>query len=62
LRDSEARDYKRPMDDVIISTMNDLPGYTVIAVHGEVFGLVVMDEVVIVDKEAAFDTARALAR
>jgi uncharacterized protein YbjQ (UPF0145 family) len=29
------------MDDVIISTMNDLPGYTVVAVHGEVFGLVV---------------------
>jgi uncharacterized protein YbjQ (UPF0145 family) len=28
-------------DDVIITTMNDLPGYEVVAVHGEVFGLIV---------------------
>jgi len=28
------------MDDLLVSTMNDLPGYEVIAVHGEVFGLV----------------------
>jgi uncharacterized protein YbjQ (UPF0145 family) len=29
------------MDDLLVSTMNDLPGYEVVAVHGEVFGLVV---------------------
>ncbi len=30
------------MDDILISTMNDLPGYDVIEVHGEVFGLIVL--------------------
>lgn len=29
------------MSDIIISTMNDLPGYEVVAVHGEVYGLIV---------------------
>jgi uncharacterized protein YbjQ (UPF0145 family) len=29
------------MDDIIVSTMNDLPGYDVVEVHGEVFGLIV---------------------
>src|SRR5919206_4949111 len=29
------------MDDVIISTMNDLPGYEIEEVYGEVFGLIV---------------------
>jgi uncharacterized protein YbjQ (UPF0145 family) len=29
------------MDDILISTMNDLPGYEVVEVHGEVFGLIV---------------------
>jgi uncharacterized protein YbjQ (UPF0145 family) len=28
-------------DDIIITTMNDLPGYEVTQVHGEVFGLIV---------------------
>jgi uncharacterized protein YbjQ (UPF0145 family) len=28
-------------DEMIVSTMNDLPGYRVVAVHGEVFGLIV---------------------
>jgi uncharacterized protein YbjQ (UPF0145 family) len=28
-------------DDVIVTTMNELPGYVVTAVHGEVFGLTV---------------------
>jgi uncharacterized protein YbjQ (UPF0145 family) len=27
-------------DEIIITTMNDLPGYRVTAVHGEVFGLI----------------------
>ncbi len=27
-------------DDIIITTMNDIPGYRVSAVHGEVFGLI----------------------
>jgi len=29
------------MADVLLSTMNDLPGYDVVEVHGEVFGLIV---------------------
>ena len=29
------------MNDILISTMNDVPGYQVVAVYGEVFGLVV---------------------
>jgi uncharacterized protein YbjQ (UPF0145 family) len=28
-------------DEMIISTMNDLPGYEIVEVHGEVFGLIV---------------------
>ena len=28
-------------DDIIITTMNDLPGYEVMDVYGEVFGLIV---------------------
>ncbi|MDO8213851.1 YbjQ family protein [Conexibacter sp. CPCC 206217] len=28
-------------DDIIITTMNDLPGYEIVEVYGEVFGLVV---------------------
>ncbi|HTW87131.1 MAG TPA: YbjQ family protein [Candidatus Binataceae bacterium] len=28
------------MDDFIVTTTNDLPGYEVVAVYGEVFGLV----------------------
>ena len=29
------------MTDILISTMNDLPGYEVTAVYGEVYGLIV---------------------
>lgn len=28
-------------DDIVITTMNDLPGYEVVDVYGEVFGLIV---------------------
>jgi uncharacterized protein YbjQ (UPF0145 family) len=28
-------------DDIIVTTMNDLPGYEVVEVYGEVFGLIV---------------------
>ena len=28
-------------DEMLVSTMNDLPGYRVVEVHGEVFGLIV---------------------
>jgi uncharacterized protein YbjQ (UPF0145 family) len=28
------------MSEIIVSTMNDLPGYEVVEVHGEVFGLI----------------------
>ncbi|HEX4363253.1 MAG TPA: YbjQ family protein [Solirubrobacteraceae bacterium] len=29
------------MSDILISTMNDLPGYEVVTVHGEVYGIIV---------------------
>jgi uncharacterized protein YbjQ (UPF0145 family) len=29
------------MDEIMVSTMNDLPGYEVVEVYGEVFGLIV---------------------
>ena len=29
------------MSDILISTMNDVPGYEITAVHGEVFGVIV---------------------
>ena len=29
------------MSEIVVSTMNDLPGHDVVEVHGEVFGLVV---------------------
>ncbi len=29
------------MDDVIVVTTNELPGYEIVEVHGEVFGLIV---------------------
>ena len=29
------------MSNIIVSTMNDLPGYDVVEVHGEVYGLIV---------------------
>jgi uncharacterized protein YbjQ (UPF0145 family) len=32
---------KEPPDDFIVSTMNDIPGYQVEQVYGEVFGLIV---------------------
>jgi len=34
--------YRLSMDNdtVLVSTMNDVPGYKVVAVHGEVFGLI----------------------
>ena len=36
------RDYGLPMDNdtVLVSTMNDVPGYKIVAVYGEVFGLI----------------------
>jgi uncharacterized protein YbjQ (UPF0145 family) len=29
------------LDNILITTMNDVPGYEITAVHGEVFGLIV---------------------
>ena len=44
------------MNDIIVSTMNDLPGYDVVAVHGEVFGLVVRARNVFSNVGASFRT------
>src|SRR5215813_8269619 len=44
------------MDDLLISTMNDLPGYEVVAVHGEVCGLVVRARNVFSNLGASFRT------
>jgi uncharacterized protein YbjQ (UPF0145 family) len=42
---SRRRRYRRAMDDeldkILVTTMNDVPGYEIIAVYGEVFGLIV---------------------
>jgi len=44
------------MDDLLISTMNDLPGWEVVTVHGEVFGLVVRARNVFSNIGAGFRT------
>ena len=44
------------MSDIIISTMNDLPGYEVVAVHGEVYGLIVRARTVFSNIGAGFRT------
>ncbi|HEY2386230.1 MAG TPA: YbjQ family protein [Candidatus Binatia bacterium] len=44
------------MDEMIVSTMNDLPGYEVVAVHGEVCGLVVRARNVFSNIGASFRT------
>jgi uncharacterized protein YbjQ (UPF0145 family) len=44
------------MDELIVSTMNDLPGYEVVTVHGEVFGLVVRARNVFSNIGASFRT------
>jgi uncharacterized protein YbjQ (UPF0145 family) len=31
----------QPISDILISTMNDVPGYEITAVYGEVYGLIV---------------------
>src|SRR3954466_4394884 len=36
-----ARDYRQGMDDILIVTMNDVPGFEITQVHGEVCGLIV---------------------
>ena len=44
------------MDEIIISTMNDLPGYEIVEVHGEVFGLIVRARNVFSNIGAGFRT------
>ena len=44
------------MDDIIITTTNDLPGYEVTQVHGEVFGLIVRARNVFSNLGAGFRT------
>ena len=29
------------LDKILVTTMNDVPGYEIVAVYGEVFGLIV---------------------
>jgi uncharacterized protein YbjQ (UPF0145 family) len=43
-------------DELLVSTMNDLPGYEVVAVHGEVCGLVVRARNVFSNIGASFRT------
>ena len=47
---------RRMEDDIIITTMNDLPGYEVVQVHGEVFGLIVRARNVFSNIGAGFRT------
>jgi uncharacterized protein YbjQ (UPF0145 family) len=44
------------MDDIIITTTNDLPGFEVTQVHGEVFGLIVRARNVFSNIGAGFRT------
>ena len=44
------------MDDFLISTMNDVPGYEVVEVHGEVFGLIVRSRNLFSNIGASFRT------
>jgi uncharacterized protein YbjQ (UPF0145 family) len=44
------------MDEIIITTMNDLPGYEIVQVHGEVFGLIVRARNVFSNIGAGFRT------
>ena len=44
------------MDDIIITTTNDLPGYEVTQVYGEVFGLIVRARNVFSNIGAGFRT------
>jgi uncharacterized protein YbjQ (UPF0145 family) len=44
------------MSDILISTMNDIPGYEVTAVYGEVYGLVVRARNVFSNVGASFRT------
>ena len=44
------------MSDILISTMNDLPGYEVVAVHGEFYGLIVRARNVFSNVGASFRT------
>jgi uncharacterized protein YbjQ (UPF0145 family) len=43
-------------DDILISTMNDVPGYRVTAVHGECFGLIARARNVFSNVGAGFRT------
>jgi len=45
-----------PMAQILVSTMNDLPGYEVVAVYGEVFGLVVRSRNMFSNIGASFRT------
>jgi uncharacterized protein YbjQ (UPF0145 family) len=44
------------MDEIIVTTMNDLPGYEIVEVHGEVFGLIVRARNVFSNIGAGFRT------
>ena len=44
------------MDEIIVTTTNDLPGYEIVAVHGEVFGLIVRARNVFSNIGAGFRT------
>lgn len=43
-------------DEILVSTMNDLPGYEVVEVYGEVFGLIVRSRNLFSNIGASFRT------
>jgi uncharacterized protein YbjQ (UPF0145 family) len=43
-------------DEIMVSTMNDLPGYEVVEVYGEVFGLIVRSRNIFSNIGASFRT------
>ncbi len=44
------------IDDIVVVTTNDLPGYEIVEVHGEVFGLIVLSRNVFSNFSASLRT------
>ncbi len=45
------------LDKILVTTMNDVPGYEIVAVYGEVFGLIVRARNVFSNLGASLRTA-----
>jgi hypothetical protein len=61
-----AHRYRRLMDEeldkILVTTMNDMPGYEIVAVYGEVFGLIVRASNVLSNFGASLHSRRRRSR